>query len=315
MAGFLRFSGYLTLLLTVFLLAPLATAQYIPETSLEPGFLPDPYVFESSMYSGYGPISNPDANPDCVGNIDFDPSLLVTMGGDFSYLRIAVSSTIDTTLYMYRIETAASGDVNLSDYRCADDVEGFDPVLEGSWEAGLYAIYVGNFADPNSSSAQTDFSLTISEFAEDSSAFFDAVNADPPKPQPISSQLRITEVPDGGSATLYPGFTPDPYVMSFVAGGSEQASQYGAECLGNVNSKPDHVIYLGAFSYLKIEVASQADTTLVVYGEPYDQWFCNDDSNGFNPLLEGEWLEGFYYVYVGSFNGKPSYDLNITEVP
>ncbi|MEM6431846.1 MAG: hypothetical protein AAF708_21595, partial [Deinococcota bacterium] len=173
-----------------------------------------------------------------------------------------------------------------------------------------------NLAHPSGSySGSPSFSLNITEFTLTDGAGFESGNGPPRKPQAISSQLRITEVPDGGSATLYPGFTPDPYVMSFVAGGSEQASQYGDTCFGNVNSKPDHVIYLGEFSYLKMEVASQADTTLVVYGEPYDQWFCNDDSNGFNPVIEGEWLEGFYYVYVGSFNGKPSYDLNISEVP
>jgi hypothetical protein len=117
---------------------------------------------------------------------------------------------------------------------------------------------------------------------------------------------------------LFKGFLPDPYVLSFVAGGPESAFDYGPDCFGDIATEPDHVLYLGEFEYLKLEVTSEADTTLVVYGEPYGDWLCNDDGNsggnGLNPVLEGSWLEVLYYVYVGSFDGLPEYELNITEV-
>ncbi|MEM6431824.1 MAG: hypothetical protein AAF708_21485 [Deinococcota bacterium] len=113
---------------------------------------------------------------------------------------------------------------------------------------------------------------------------------------------------------LFEGFLPDPYVLSFVAGGPDSAFDYGPDCFGDIATEPDHVLYLGNFDYLKLEVTSEADTTLVVYGEPYGDWLCNDDGNGLNPVLEGSWLEGLYYVYVGSFDGLPEYQLNITEV-
>jgi hypothetical protein len=119
----------------------------------------------------------------------------------------------------------------------------------------------------------------------------------------------------GGGAALSPGFMPDPYVISYVAGGSVAASQYGSECAGNIASSPDHVLELGAFNYLKVGVQSASDTTLVIYGEPYGRWFCNDDSDGLNPVVEGSWAAGTYYVYVGSFDGAPDYNLVITEIP
>lgn len=119
----------------------------------------------------------------------------------------------------------------------------------------------------------------------------------------------------GGGATLSPGFMPDPYVLSYVAGGTVAASQYGSDCAGTIASTPDHVLQLGAFNYLKVSVESASDTTLAIYGEPYGRWFCNDDSEGLNPVIAGSWAAGTYYVYVGSFSGTPSYNLVITEIP
>lgn len=119
----------------------------------------------------------------------------------------------------------------------------------------------------------------------------------------------------GGGATLNPGFMPDPYLISYVAGGSVSAAQYGSDCAGNIANSPDHVLVLGAFNYLKVSVQSTADTTLAIYGEPYGRWFCNDDSEGLNPVIAGSWAAGTYYVYVGSFSGTPSYNLVITEIP
>ncbi|MEM7736480.1 MAG: peptidase S1 [Deinococcota bacterium] len=119
----------------------------------------------------------------------------------------------------------------------------------------------------------------------------------------------------GGDASLFPGFSPDPYTLSYTAGGSTSASIYGASCRGNIASTPDHVIYLGGFDYLKMAVTSASDTTLVVYSESDGVWFCADDSVGLNPVLSGGWTPGNYFVYVGSFSGNPSYTLSLTEFP
>jgi hypothetical protein len=131
----------------------------------------------------------------------------------------------------------------------------------------------------------------------------------------FTSALAQSQGGSGGGATLSPGFLPDPFIISYVAGGSEPASQYGAECRGNVASEPDHILYLSAFDYLKVSVQSSSDTTLVIYGEPYNTWYCDDDTEGLNPVIAGSWLAGYYYIYVGSFDGNPSYNLVISELP
>jgi hypothetical protein len=60
-------------------------------------------------------------------------------------------------------------------------------------------------------------------------------------------------------------------------------------------------------------VQSPEDTTIIVRG-PGGSW-CNDDSQGKNAGIAGEWLAGTYNVWVGSFDKtkSPPYILQITE--
>ncbi|RUR74584.1 hypothetical protein DSM107007_50890 [Nostoc sp. PCC 7120 = FACHB-418] len=86
-------------------------------------------------------------------------------------------------------------------------------------------------------------------------------------------------------------------------------------CNGFVDETPDHTIRLTSkFDYLKLQVQSPQDTTIVVKG-PGGTW-CNDDLDGKNPGIIGEWLPGNYQVWVGSYQkGKYfPYTLQITEV-
>jgi hypothetical protein len=82
-----------------------------------------------------------------------------------------------------------------------------------------------------------------------------------------------------------------------------------------VDETPDHTIKLNSnFDYLKLQVQSPQDTTIVVKG-PGGTW-CNDDVNGKNPGISGEWLPGNYQVWVGSYEKDKyfPYTLQITEV-
>ena len=121
---------------------------------------------------------------------------------------------------------------------------------------------------------------------------------------------------------LSPKFTPDPTELSGVSGGSTAASQVSGQtdtstggCLGYVNSQPNHSLNLKAFfNYLKVQVLSSEDTTIVVRG-PGGTW-CNDDFQNRNAGLDGEWLPGTYQIWVGAYRPDQTvpYTLRITEV-
>ncbi|NET70197.1 MAG: hypothetical protein F6K62_03990 [Sphaerospermopsis sp. SIO1G2] len=116
-------------------------------------------------------------------------------------------------------------------------------------------------------------------------------------------------------------FSPDPLVVRGMSGGSVPAStvnggnktQTGA-CSGFVDKEADHNLkLLNKFDYLKVQAQSPADTTMMIKG-PGGTW-CNDDLDGKNPGIVGEWLKGNYKIWVGSYEkGKYlPYTLKITE--
>ena len=118
--------------------------------------------------------------------------------------------------------------------------------------------------------------------------------------------------------SLVTGFTPDPYLVSIVAGGDSAASdELGAACAGNVTSKqPDVVLNYTAGAnfglYLYAEAAE--DTTLILLGP--DGWYCDDDSHGdLNPGVSLERpLSGDYLIWVGTFDGGVAdAELGISE--
>ena len=101
----------------------------------------------------------------------------------------------------------------------------------------------------------------------------------------LASDADISDFPSEAlydNVSLVTGFTPDPYLVSIVAGGDSAVSEeLGAACAGNVTSKqPDVALNYTAGSsfglYLYAEAAE--DTTLIVLGP--DGWYCDDDSHG-----------------------------------
>ncbi|AFY65339.1 hypothetical protein GEI7407_0841 [Geitlerinema sp. PCC 7407] len=123
------------------------------------------------------------------------------------------------------------------------------------------------------------------------------------------------------NVTLKPGFSPDPTVLRGISGGamdapkkiSQQETPTGP-CLGYIDDKPDHTLVLSAyFDYLSVQVQSSEDTTLIIQG-PGGNW-CNDDANGKNPGISGQWLAGTYNIWVGSYkrNQYNPYTIRISE--
>ena len=114
---------------------------------------------------------------------------------------------------------------------------------------------------------------------------------------------------------------PDPLILKGMSGGEVKATEIVKTeetvtgfCNGFVDSKPNHVLVLSNFfDFLKIEIDSQTDTTIVVEG-PGGVW-CNDDSVDANPAIEGEWQPGKYKIWIGSYqeDTNNSYLIKITD--
>ena len=83
-------------------------------------------------------------------------------------------------------------------------------------------------------------------------------------------------------------------------------------CDGYISSQPNHLLELESFfEFLRLEVESTADTTVLIRGDG-GMW-CNDDSGSANPMIEGQWQQGLYKVWVGSHqpDANDSYQIKI----
>ncbi|NJL11418.1 MAG: hypothetical protein HC908_18215 [Calothrix sp. SM1_7_51] len=134
-------------------------------------------------------------------------------------------------------------------------------------------------------------------------------------------RAQNTPSPIFGDVTVRPKFS-EPLTVRGMSGGSVSGNQVAGRsdtatgpCTGFVDEKPDHSIVLTSkFDYLKLQVQSPEDTTIIVKG-PGGTW-CNDEFDQKNPGIVGEWLPGNYNVWVGSYkkNQYLPYTLQITEV-
>lgn len=123
--------------------------------------------------------------------------------------------------------------------------------------------------------------------------------------------------------TISPGFTPDPLTVKGFGGGDTPANQIAGTsgttngpCVGFVDKEPDHTLKLTSFfDYLSLRVRSNGDTTLVIKG-PGGVW-CNDNYDGSdkNAGIAGQWLEGTYQIWVGSYRNdqSPVYVIELSQ--
>ena len=84
-------------------------------------------------------------------------------------------------------------------------------------------------------------------------------------------------------------------------------------CGGYVTTQPNHLLELESFfDLLRLELESAADTTVLIKGD--NGIWCNDDSGSANPMIEGQWQQGSYKVWVGSYqpNANDNYQIKIT---
>ena len=134
--------------------------------------------------------------------------------------------------------------------------------------------------------------------------------------QPAQSQTMFQNV------TIEPKFSPEPKIIRGISGGSLPANQVATRketptgpCVGFVDESPNHTLKLKAFfNYLSLQVESPQDTTIVISG-PGGTW-CNDDFQGKNPGIAGQWQAGTYKVWVGSYknNNYDPYIIKMSQV-
>lgn len=114
--------------------------------------------------------------------------------------------------------------------------------------------------------------------------------------------------------TVGAGFTPDPQSGTGQTGGATSASRFGGNCVGDIDSTPDHTLNITSTVNLKVFVESTVDATLVIVGP--GGTFCDDDSNAnsaLDPEVNAVLTPGSYEVYVGHIGGAGDYTLTITE--
>jgi hypothetical protein len=137
----------------------------------------------------------------------------------------------------------------------------------------------------------------------------------------ILAILALSQSPVFAQVTIAPNFSPNPLELRGNSGGSVpvndivgRADTPNGPCTGFANTKPDHTLVLTAFfDSLSLQIQSGEDTALAIQG-PGGVW-CNDDNQGKNPGISGQWLAGTYRVWVSSYgkNRPAPYVLRITE--
>ena len=119
------------------------------------------------------------------------------------------------------------------------------------------------------------------------------------------------------SVALQAGFMPDPYTSTLSAGGGVHFDAMGG-CPGGgwVADPPSFDLQYTAGQYpLSIYVRSQGDTLLYIRG-PGSEEYCNDDSDGLDPVVRlGTPNSGRYTIWVGTYSQSPvpSATLYISE--
>lgn len=129
----------------------------------------------------------------------------------------------------------------------------------------------------------------------------------------------VSRAPISGTINLDAGFLPDPKIVSVTSGGRhDSSSNIGGACTGFVSGAADVRVNYNTASNVPLifSVTADGDTTLVING-PDGRWYCNDDTNGYDPLVRFDRPNtGRYSVWIGTFGGREQMParLSISEI-
>ena len=269
--------------------------------NLNAGFTPDPYTVR--ITSGGGRQAS-NVSGSCRGWIADAPdySVYYSAGNTFD-LTISATSSSDTTL----VVNGPNGN-----WYCDDDSgEGLNPLMTfNNPRSGRYDIWVGSYSQGD----YADATLAISELGQTGSGGGYSGGGN------NYGSIDWSLPANYGSADLRAGFTPDPYRVDIVAGGTHRASEARSGCAGWVSAAPDFELRYSAGSSLPLilSAASSADTTILV-NDPNGNWHCNDDggNSGLNPALTfHNPASGAYDIWIGSYRQgeNPRASLSISEL-
>ncbi|MEZ4338591.1 MAG: hypothetical protein R3B82_18370 [Sandaracinaceae bacterium] len=265
---------------------------------LAPGFAPDPQI-KTGMAGG--PVEAAQWSPDCRGWVQAQPSHTLVLDESIPHLRVVVFSSGDPTL----IVRMADGS-----YRCNDDHEGLNSMVEGPFGAGTHQVFVGSYGSgppiPYAIGVSRSVSLQPSAIASHVPAAPPPPPPPPPSvPTPPTPSMPPPGVPSGPQpeVVLSGGVRPDPVVQASWAGGPVVGAQVGEGCVGFYPTRAQHAITLrGPLESLRLLVSATVDTTMAVRG-PDGAVRCNDDSDGLNPSITGPFMAGRHEVLIGTYGG------------
>ena len=108
-----------------------------------------------------------------------------------------------------------------------------------------------------------------------------------------------------GTVELWAGFTPDPYVRSITAGGTNRLENCGLNASGYVTTRPDFDLYWrGSAAQVTIAIQASADAVLLI-NAPDGSWHYSDDYRGTDPAITFfNPQEGLYDIWIGSYDGS-----------
>ena len=302
--------------------------------TLSPGFTPDPQRLSGTAggttdatVHGSSPLGG------CFGWIPVTPQHVLTLTEHLEWLAVRVSALGDTTLV---VEGPVGwwcndDDIGLSAGMSGQWAPGTYRIFVGTYEQGQalpYTLTLSSSDSPDVAAVDPPvipdiqappIVVDVPELPVVETPDLPVVEV-PELPVVETPELPVVEVPpqtDGttldttsavalsGTLPLATGFLPDPQLLDGTSGGSLHAGSLdigkATSCEGWVNSAPNHMLTLSTeFNYLRLDVSSQGDTTLVVHGP--NGWSCNDEMNGLNPRVEGPFTAGTYRIWVGSYD-------------
>ncbi|WP_203291356.1 hypothetical protein [Maricaulis parjimensis] len=266
--------------------------------SLRGGFAPDPYTVNVVSGGAYAASS---IDSSCRGWVSGAPDFELSFSAGSLPLTIAAMASGDTTLLV--------NDPNGNWYCNDDGGEGLNPLLTFSNPAsGTYDIWVGSYSEGRNINA----TLSISELGRTSGGGGGGGGGS-------YGRIDWSLPANFGSVSLRGGFTPDPYRVDIVSGGTHQASEVRSGCSGWVSAAPDFELTFSPGSLpLILSAASSGDTTILV-NDPNGNWHCNDDggNSGLNPALTfHNPAAGTYDIWIGSYRQGQNLNasLSISEL-
>lgn len=258
---------------------------------LGPSFAPDPMV-RTGMAGGPNQASQ--RNAECRGYISALPSHRLELAAPMPYLRIAVHAGGDPTL----VVALADGT-----YRCNDDFEGLNSLVEGAFPAGAHQIFVGTYGE----GPPMAYTIGVSRGTTMTPSTLGGAAPPPPVP-PTPPPPPVPPTPPPGVASgrqptlrLTPGFRPDPQIQTSWAGGTMPVGVMGNGCVGAFPLEAQHLVVVPqSLPTVRFVVSSELDTTLAIRGSN-GSMYCNDDMDGLNPGVEANLEPGSYEVFVGTY--------------